>query len=65
MDIIDSNAETSSKSTYQQGSIFSKSFIDNLYYKYKYNFANYLIENKDSIKLLVNNSTMKKIIFII
>ena len=60
MDIIDSNAETSSKSTYQQGSIFSKSFIDNLYYKYKYNFANYLIENKDSIKLLVNNSTMKK-----
>ena len=51
MDIIDSNAETSSKSTYFQGSNISKSFIDNLYYKYKFNFTNYLIENKDSIKL--------------
>ena len=60
MDIIDSNAETSSKSTYFQGSNISKSFIDNLYYKYKFNFTNYLIENKDSIKLLVNNATMKK-----
>ena len=61
MDIIDSNAETSSKSTHHQGSNISKSFIDNLYYKYKNNFTNYLIDNKDSIKLLVNNSTMKKI----
>ena len=61
MDIIDSNAETLSKSTHHQGSNVSKSFIDNLYYKYKNNFTNYLIDNKDSIKLLVNNSTMKKI----
>ena len=61
MDINDSNAETLSKSTHHQGSNVSKSFIDNLYYKYKNNFTNYLIDNKDSIKLLVNNSTMKKI----